>query len=100
MPFKVIVADNFHYMDESKNYELGTFDTLDEAISASRRIVDQCLESAYKQGIPALELFKGYLMFGEDPYIVSSEVEGILFSARDYARQKCEELDLSDSKTK
>jgi hypothetical protein len=98
MPFKVIVADNYHYMDESENYELGSFDTLEGAINASMRIVDEYLESAYKQGIPTHELFKSYLMFGEDPYILSSEVEGVLFSARDYARRKCAELDLNNSK--
>ena len=100
MPFKVIVADNYHYMDESENYELGSFDTLDDAITASKRIVDEYLSSAYKQGTSTNELFKSFLMFGEDPYIIASGVEGVLFSARDYARQKCAELDLSDSKTK
>jgi hypothetical protein len=92
MSFKVIVADNFHYMDESENYELGTFETLETAVAAAKKVVDECLESAYRQGVSSDELLKGYLMFGEDPYIVSPEVQGVPFSARDYARQRCQDL--------
>ena len=28
--YTVLVNDNFHYMDESERYELGSFETLDE----------------------------------------------------------------------
>lgn len=93
MPYKVIVADNYHYMDESENYELGSFETLEAAIAASKKVVDECLESACRQGVSADELLKGYLMFGEDPYIVGPDIVGVPFSARDYARQRCGELE-------
>ena len=92
MQFTVIVAENSHYMDESENYELGTFDTLDGAIAASKRIVDEYLTSSYRTGVTAKELFENYVRFGEDPYIVASEVEGVPFSAWDYAKQRCETL--------
>jgi hypothetical protein len=91
-PFKVIVADNYHYMDESENYELGSFETFEAAIDACKKIVDEFLESACSQGVSGDELLKGYLMFGEDPYILSSEIKGVPFSARDYARLRCVEL--------
>jgi hypothetical protein len=94
MAYKVLVDDNFHYMDESERYELGVFHTLDAAIEASKKIVDEYLLSAYQAGMTTAALSTSYLFFGEDPYIVAMETEqaGVLFSARDYARRRCEEL--------
>jgi hypothetical protein len=89
MPFKVIVADNFHYMDESENYELGTFASLELAIEAAKRIVDDYLVSAYTTGMSAAELYDSYVNFGEDPYIFAERSCGV-FSAWDYARERCE----------
>jgi len=40
--YTVLVNDNFHYMDESERYELGSFETLDEAIAACKKVVDEC----------------------------------------------------------
>ena len=98
MPFTVIVADNFHYMDKSENYVLGTFDTLESAIDASQRIVDDYPRSALRPGMSAQDLFSSYVTFGEDPYIVSSEVKGVAFSAWDYAKERCEALCVPDLK--
>jgi hypothetical protein len=36
--YRIIVADNFHYMDESEHYTLGEFNTLETAIAACRKI--------------------------------------------------------------
>jgi hypothetical protein len=85
--FTVYVDDNFHYMDESERYTLGEFDTEAEAIQAAKAIVDEFLESGYSSGVSAKELFDGYKMYGEDPWI-----SGVKFSAWDYARQRCEEM--------
>jgi hypothetical protein len=94
MTFKVLVDDNFHYMDESARYELGEFPTLEAAIEASRRIVDEYLRSAYQPGMTTDALLTSYLLFGEDPFILApgSAKPGVLFSARDYARRRCEEM--------
>jgi hypothetical protein len=94
MAYKVLVDDNFHYMDESERYELGVFPTLEAAIEASKKIVDEYLLSAYQPGMTIGALLESYTFFGEDPYIVATagEATGVLFSARDYARQRCEEL--------
>jgi hypothetical protein len=92
MPFTVIVADNFHYMDESENYRLGDFGTLEEAVDTSRRIVDEYLASAYTPGMTAAALYDSYVNFGEDPYILSNDVKGIIFSAWTYARERCESI--------
>jgi hypothetical protein len=38
--YKIMVDDNFHYMDDEDRYELGIFSTIEEAIAACKRIVD------------------------------------------------------------
>lgn len=92
MAIWVMVAENAHYMDERSSYELGTFESLDAAIAASKRIVDDYLKSAYHPGMTAKALFESYTMFGEDPYVVDSDMEGGPFSAWDYARERCAQL--------
>ena len=95
MPFKLIVADNFHYMDESENYEYGTFDSLELAVAAAKRIVDHYLATAHTPGMSAAELYHSYTSFGEDPYIVGERVR---FSAWDYAREQCDLMCPPDKK--
>jgi hypothetical protein len=92
--YKVFVDDNFHYLDESERYELGEFATLDGAIEAAQKIVDEFLAEAYTPGMTFGELYGGYTSFGEDPFIVGppSPDTGILFSAWAYAKRRCEEL--------
>jgi len=53
MSFKLIVADNFHYMDESENYEYGTFGSFELAVAAAKRIVDEYLATAHTPGMSA-----------------------------------------------
>ena len=98
MSFKVIVADNFHYMDEGENYEHGTFASLELAIEAAKRIVDEYLTSAYTSEMSAAELYHSYVNFGEDPYIVTEQSTGVLFSAWTYARERCDIMCPSDKK--
>lgn len=94
MPFKVLVDDNFHYMNEAERYELGIYQTLDAAIHAARSVVEEYLLSVYEPGMTTDTLLGTYLFFGEDPFIVATDPgpSGILFSARDYARHRAEEI--------
>ena len=89
--FTVFVDDNFHYMDESKRYKLGEFETVDKAVGECKRIVDEFLLANYGPGATAEGLFANYTSFGEDPFIVPRD-ETAPFSAWDYARQRCSEL--------
>ena len=89
MGYKVFVDDNFHYMDEDERYCAGEYPDAESALALCRRIVDECLESAYKPGMSAAELWNGYVDFGEDPFILSGEAPAVKFSAWDYARQRC-----------
>ena len=91
MRYKVLVDDNFHYMDESERYELGEFDTLEEAIRACKKVVDDFLESAYQPGMTVGELLQQYTFFGEDPFIITGDGT-VPFSARDYASDRVREM--------
>ena len=92
MGYKVFVDDNFHYMDEDERTFAGEFPDEESALAVCRRIVDECLENAYKPGMSAADLWQGYVGFGEDPFIVPVNAPAVKFSAWDYARQRCAEL--------
>ena len=89
MTFKVLVDDNFHYMDESHRGSLGDLETAEAAVTAAKAIVDQYLNSAHTPGMTADALLPSYRMFGEDPFIVGADVD---FSAWEYARARCREI--------
>jgi hypothetical protein len=91
-PFTVVIADNFHYMDEGESYEHGKFETLEDAIAAAKGIVDRFLVAALKPGMSAEQLYSQYTSFGDDPYIRGSKDPGIPFSAWNCAKTRCLEL--------
>jgi hypothetical protein len=88
----VYVDDNFHYMDQSDRYVLGSFESYDQAVTACRQIVDRCIASISAK--TADELFKSYASFGDDPWIDGPvpEVGQSPFSAWDYARVRASEI--------
>jgi hypothetical protein len=89
--YTVYVDDNYHYMDLDERYKLDDFATLDEAIAACKRVVDQFLSDEVDPATTPKEQFVQYLGFGPDPFIVTNDPEAANppFSARDYAREKC-----------
>jgi hypothetical protein len=89
--YRVLIDDNFHYMDEDERYEHGQFDSLEAAIAACKHIVDAFLEESYTPGMTAASLYDSYTAFGQDPFIVGGE-GGVLFSAWDYAKARCTEI--------
>jgi hypothetical protein len=92
-PYKVMVDDNFHFMDEDERHEHGIFATAEEALAACRAMVDRDLESYRKPGMTAAALYKYYEMSGCDPFIVAiGDAPKINFSAWDYAGQRSREL--------
>ena len=50
------------------------------ARAACKKIVDEFLKKGYENGMSFKELYSGYTMFGEDPFIVSND-EKCRFSA-------------------
>ncbi len=100
--YRVIVADNFHYMESETSYERGTFDTLEAAIGACREIVDLDLRNIHEPGMNAAELFTRYQHFGDDPFIVPLDgtdpaaTATTPFSAWEYAKQQSEKICRTD----
>lgn len=92
MAYRVLVDDNFHYMEEDERTTYGEFETLEAAIEACKNIVDQWLQSAYSPGMTAESLSSSYVNFGEDPFIVGPGVSGVPFSAWTYAAQRAVEM--------
>jgi len=95
MKYTVMVDDNFHYMDEQERYTLGEYETLEEAIVVCKSVVDRYLKEVYTPGATAEELYKHYVSFGEDPFILGVQAirrEDGPFSAWTYAKKRCEEI--------
>lgn len=88
--YKVIIDDNFHFMDENESYGSGTFSTYEEAVAKCKDIINEFLESAILPADTAEGLYMTYVMYGETPHITGSNLGN--FSSNDYARLKCSEL--------
>ena len=93
MPYEILIDDNYHYMDSSYRGRGGTFATAEEAVAQCRRIVDEYLDDAERiEGRDdATRLWQSYVMFGDDPFVVTSDALPVAFSAWTYARRRCEE---------
>jgi len=65
--YKVVGADNAHYMDATEHAEHGVFETYAAAVAVCRDIVERSLAWQYKPGMSAAELYDYYTSFGDDP---------------------------------
>jgi hypothetical protein len=63
--------------------------TLEEAVAACKRMVDEDLEQWADRDITAEELYRLYVGFGDDPFVVPNDGG---FSAWDYAKQRSQTL--------
>ena len=88
--YKVMVDDNFHYMNEDERYEHGIYPTAEEAIAECKRIVDADIQDFHEQGHKGADLYEFYVCFGEDPFIVAVDEadKTVDFSAWDYAKDR------------
>lgn len=68
--YRVYVDDNFHFMDEDERHEVGTFESLEEAVSKCQNIVNRFfIEHDNTESKPE-DLYNAYVSFGEDPFII------------------------------
>jgi hypothetical protein len=89
MSYRVVVDENFHFMDPDERREIGIFDSAEDALAACRRIVENDLRDFRKPGMSAKELIAAYHTFGDDPFIVPIDgAPAVDFSAWDYAEQR------------
>ena len=92
--YKVLINDNAHYMDESERADHGVFANADEAVAACKKIVDDDLNAMWKPGTTAKELYRLYVAFGPDPFVIPlnpSDLD-VRFSAWTYAKGRCKQL--------
>ena len=59
-------------------------------MATAKRIVDRSLVEFASRGRTSDELYSYYCLYGDDPFIVGGE--GNVFSARDYARERCRDF--------
>ncbi|MEC8444091.1 MAG: hypothetical protein VXZ05_07780 [Pseudomonadota bacterium] len=94
--FELRVADNYDGVDEDNIYTHGRYKTWDEAVQAAKDLVDCSLADHITPGMTAKGLFQQYQTFGDDPFIVPVEgddwPDDDMFSAKVYARERCEVL--------
>ena len=91
MKYTVFVDDNFHNGAEEERYLLGEYESCQDAITVCKKIVDDFMSKGYRNGMSFKEMWEGYMMFGEDPFIESKDPE-CTFSAWSYVKQRCVEL--------
>jgi hypothetical protein len=75
---------------------LGEYKTLDDAVAAAKRMVDEFLVREFKPGILPSMLFASYQNFGEVPFIFSDEEDRTMnvseFNHFQYALARCAEI--------
>ena len=88
--FRVLIDDNFHYMDKEARVDGPTFVTYAQARDWVRDFMDRQLEELYEPGMDPSSLISRYKMFGEDPWIQPTPDGVKRWSAWSYAEQRAE----------
>lgn len=82
--YRVLVVDNFHYMEEDNTYEHGQFESYEEALSAAKKIVEESVAS-HKYDLHM------HRQFGDDAILMCPPgTEHPRFKAWEYAEELCE----------
>jgi hypothetical protein len=100
--YRVLINDNAHYMDESERADHGVvFADADEAVAACKEIVDDELNTMWKPGTTAAALYRLYVSFGPDPFVVAVNPKdpSVEFSAWTYAKKRCKDFVSSRHRT-
>src|SRR3954447_4519869 len=91
---RVLVNENARYMDESERSDHGVFASAEDALAACKAMIDDELNTMHSPGMSAEELYRLYIGFGPDPFVVPLDPDdaSIEFSAWSYAKQRCKEV--------
>ena len=89
--YKVMIDDNYHHTDEEYRYEKGVYETAAQALDVCREVVERSVREGFAPGMPADELYRNYVAFGEDPFIIvlDGKDDSANFSAWNYAKELC-----------
>jgi hypothetical protein len=91
--YLVYVDDNYSLPPDDSRYKLGDFSTLEKAVAACKRMVDTFLKIHVPLDKTAAERYEEYTQAGPDPFIVTDDpaAGNPVFSAWNYAKERCEE---------
>jgi len=81
-------ADDVSFKEQEISSE---FSQYDDAVDVAKALVDASLFSGYRSGMSARQLYQTYLLQGVDPMVVPVRCDAI-FSASQYAKQRCAEI--------
>jgi hypothetical protein len=91
--WQVKAFDNFGAPGESDVFELGVFDTDEQAVAFAKHHVRKSLEEYSHRAFSVSDLIDQFQTFGEEPVVFSPEGHGRCdFSARDYAHSIAREV--------
>jgi len=66
--YRVVVDDNYHYMDEDSRWVKGEYATFEEALTVARNMVEGFFENRNRRHT-AKQLYDAFTMMGDDPWI-------------------------------
>lgn len=96
--FEVYTEENSHFDDGERRFAQ-SFASYAEAVIFCKSIVDDFLKDNYAEKMAADDLFRLYMTFGEDAFIIGGDAPGNdfapldeKFSAREYARARSREI--------
>jgi hypothetical protein len=92
--YRVIVDDNYHYMDKDERSVLGEYATYAEALAASRKLVEDFFADS-ESGTTHAEAYEAYTMMGDDPWIEAfggAPAPKTRFSAWGHAKEHSKQL--------
>jgi hypothetical protein len=68
--YRVVVDDNYHYMDEDSRWVKGEYTTFEEALAVARKMVEDFFHDRNRRHT-AKQLYDAFTMMGDDPWIES-----------------------------
>ena len=80
---------------ENQLRRIGEYETLEEAVAASKRAIDEFLLREHKKGMTAEQVYAQYRGFGEVPCIFRDDGQTMSipgFNHWQYARARCDEI--------
>lgn len=89
--FRVYTEDCRRVQARAERKLYGIYSSNEEAEQACRTLIDTFLLRSYSDNISAKNLFQQYTLFGNDAFVVAP-LSSASFSARQYARVRCNQL--------